>query len=77
MPEVPHPRKDHCQPQPVRGVNDLLVALRTARLNDRGHSVLGDLLNSVREREERILAEEDENPPIIVVTNWQEALGKQ
>ena len=27
--------------------------------------------------EERILAEEDANPPIIVVTHWQQALVKQ
>ena len=63
VPEVPHSRQHHRQPQPVRGVNDPLVAFRTARLYDRRHSVLGDLLNSVREREERILAEEDANRP--------------
>ena len=77
VPEVPHSRQHHRQPQPVGGVNDFLIPLRAAALGDRGHAVLGDLLNSVREREERILAEEDANAPIIVVTNWQEALVKQ
>jgi hypothetical protein len=54
VPEVPNAGKYHGQPVPVGGFDDLLIAYRASGLNNRRCSSLGNLLNSVGKREERI-----------------------
>src|ERR1700675_1697974 len=54
MSEVSYPSKDHSQPQPVRSLDDLLIAHRASGLDNRGSPRSGDLLDAVREGKESI-----------------------
>src|SRR6266481_5741129 len=54
MSEVPHPGKDHSQPQPVRSRDDLLIAHRASGLDNRGSPHFGNFLDPVREGEKSI-----------------------
>ena len=47
MPEVSYSRKDHSQPQPVRRLDDLLVAHRPSRLDNSGRPRLGNFLDAM------------------------------
>ena len=51
---MPDSGEHHGQTYPVGCVNDFLVTLGAARLNDCGHAILGDLLDSIREREKSV-----------------------
>src|SRR5687768_4234395 len=54
VPEVPAAREDHRRAALVHRGDDLIVALRAARLDDRGHARVERAERAVREREERI-----------------------
>ena len=54
VPEVPDAGEDHRDAALVRGGDDLVVAHAAARLDHRGGAVVGDDVEAVAEREERI-----------------------
>ena len=54
MLELPFPGEDHDQAVLVGRGDDLLVADRSARLDDRGHPGGGDRVEAVPEREEGV-----------------------
>ena len=54
MAKVPHTREDHRQPEPVGGGDDVRIAHRAARLNDRDSPCFGNGLKAVREWEESV-----------------------
>ena len=54
MPKVAHSGRVHREPQPVGGLDDVLVMHRATWLNDGGHSGPGCHLALTREKEERV-----------------------
>ena len=54
VPKMPGTRKDHRDAMLIAGLDALIVALGATGLDDAGHTVRGEHVNIVAEREERV-----------------------
>ena len=54
MTKVAHAGEDHCDTEPVGGLDDCRIAFGAARLNDGGGACLGHGFQAVGKREKRV-----------------------